>query len=127
MVNKKSWLHNIILGTCPRCRKGKMYQIQNPFRLRTVYNMKETCTSCSLKFKIEPSFFYGAMYVSYGLGVALGIAVFVLSYILLETTLIGSFVAIVITLLVLAPLLMRISRNIWINLFIDYNNNAKKI
>jgi len=127
MVNKKSWLHNIVLGTCPRCRKGKMYQIQNPFRLGTVYDMKETCTSCSLKFKIEPSFFYGAMYVSYGLGVALGVAVFVVSYFLFGSTLIGSFVAIVLTLLVLAPLLMRISRNIWINLFIDYNSDTNKI
>jgi len=127
MVNKKSWLHNIVLGTCPRCRNGKMYQIQNPFRLGTVYDMKETCTSCSLKFKIEPSFFYGAMYVSYGLGVALGVAVFVMSYFLFGSTLIGSFVAIVLTLLVLAPLLMRISRNIWINLFIDYNSDTNKI
>jgi len=126
MINKKNWLQSIISGSCPRCRKGKMYQIQNPYRLGTVYDMKEICTSCSLKFKIEPSFFYGAMYVSYSLGVALGLATFVLSYFLFETTLIGSLIAIAITLIVLAPLLMRISRNIWINMFINYNVDTNK-
>jgi len=126
MFKKRSWLKSVILGYCPRCRKGKMYQNQNPYLLDNVYDMKKNCTSCSLKFKMEPSFFYGAMYVSYGMSVSLSILIFILSYILFQTTLIGSLVAIAITLIVLAPFLMRISRNLWINMFINYNVNTKK-
>ena len=40
--------------------------------------MNDYCSSCGLKYKIEPSFFYGAMYVSYGLTVAIGVAAFVI-------------------------------------------------
>jgi hypothetical protein len=43
--------------------------------------MKENCSHCGLRYQIEPSFFYGAMYVSYGLNVALGIAAFIVSFI----------------------------------------------
>ncbi len=118
---KRNWIHSLLIGSCPRCRQGAMYALQNPYRLGRVYDMKNNCEHCHLKFKIEPSFFYGAMYVSYGLGVALGIALFIISYYLFRTTPFGSFITIVIALIVLAPLIMRISRNIWISLFVKYN------
>jgi hypothetical protein len=38
--------------------------------------MHEKCSHCGLIYQIEPSFFYGAMYVSYGLNVATGIVAF---------------------------------------------------
>jgi hypothetical protein len=43
--------------------------------------MHDNCSHCGLKYQIEPSFFYGAMYVSYGLNVA-GIAAFIISFII---------------------------------------------
>ncbi|MES2388481.1 MAG: DUF983 domain-containing protein [Bacteroidota bacterium] len=39
--------------------------------------MNPTCESCSLRFQVEPGFFYGAMYVSYGFGVGAVAAVWI--------------------------------------------------
>lgn len=123
---KGSWLYSLLVGTCPRCRQGSMYKTKNPYFFRSVYLMKERCSHCGLKFKIEPSFFYGAMYVSYGLGVALGVTDFIISYYFLGITLLGSFISIVIVLIALAPVIMRLSRNIWISMFINYDSSRSR-
>lgn len=83
--------------------------------------MHERCPHCNFKYKVEPSFFYGAMYVSYGVGVAVAVAAFVISYLILGLGLKASFIAIVLTLVFTMPLIIRISRNIWINIFVSYD------
>jgi len=70
---------------------------------------------------IEPSFFYGAMYVSYALTVALAVAIFIISY-LIGLDLIQSFIAILVILIALTPLTMRVSRLVYINMFVHYKN-----
>lgn len=90
--------------------------------------MHERCSHCATKYKVEPSFFYGAMYVSYALGVALGVAVFLISYLVLGFGLLSTFIFITIAVIGLLPLEMRLSRNIWINFFLKYNKKkAKKV
>ncbi len=101
-----------------------MYVDKNPYQVRQLFKMHERCSHCGLKYKIEPSFFYGAMYVSYGVGIAFGVAAFIIAYVMLETSLVTTFIAIVITLVVFMPVIIRLSRNIWINLFIKYNPEA---
>jgi hypothetical protein len=66
------------------------------------------------------------MYVSYGVGVAFAVATFVITYLFLGTSLMTSFYAIIGTLVVLMPVIMRLSRNIWINLFMSYDTELDK-
>ena len=87
--------------------------------------MHEKCSHCNIKYKIEPSFFYGAMYVSYGLGIAFSVAAFIISYVFLNSSLKTAFVVIIVTLIAFMPLTMRLSRNIWINIFVHYDKNWK--
>jgi hypothetical protein len=63
------------------------------------------------------------MYVSYGVGIAFATAAFVISYLLLEYSLNLTFISIVGTLIVFGPIIMRLSRNIWINIFIKYDKS----
>ena len=79
MLKKTSKLHSILTGTCPRCHQESMYFNKNPYIIVDLYKMHDNCSHCKLKYKIEPSFFYGAMYVSYGLTVAIGGAIFVIA------------------------------------------------
>ena len=127
MLKKGSKLYSILTGTCPRCHQESMYLDKNPFNLGKIYKMHERCSHCGQPYKIEPSFYFGAMYVSYGLGVAISIAAFVITFLILKTSLKTAFIAIVVTLTVLMPYIMRISRNIWINFFVSYDNNWKDI
>jgi len=58
--------YSIFTGSCPVCQQESMYKNKNPFILKQLFEMNERCSHCNTKYKIEPSFFYGAMYVSYG-------------------------------------------------------------
>lgn len=89
-----------------------------------IFKMHERCSHCDLKYKIEPSFFYGAMYVSYGVGIAFAVAAFVIANLFLGADLIETFIAIIVTLIVFMPVIMRLSRNIWINMFVSYDAKA---
>ena len=88
--------------------------------------MHERCSHCNSKYKIEPSFFYGSMYVSYGVGIAFSVAAFIISHVILNSSLITAFIAIVLTLVGFMPIIMRLSRNIWINLFLSYDKELAK-
>lgn len=126
MLKKGSKLYSILTGTCPRCHMESMYIEKNPYYIARIFKMHERCSHCELKYKIEPSFFFGAMYVSYGLGVALSIALFIITFWFMKISLINSFIAIVIMLTILMPYIARVSRNIWINFFIPYDKNWDK-
>lgn len=126
MLKKGSKLYSILTGTCPRCHEENMYVDKNPYNLKKIYKMNENCNHCGLHYQIEPSFFYGAMYVSYGLTVAIGIAVFILSKVILGFKLTQSFVAIMVSLIILMPITARMARNIYINMFVHFNKNASK-
>ena len=124
MFKKGSKLNSILKGSCPKCQKESMYSDKNPLHLTKVLKMNDNCSHCGLKYQIEPSFFYGAMYVSYGLNVAVGIAAFIVSFVFFGASIGESFIAIVITLIVLFPFVLRLSRNLYINMFVSYDPKA---
>jgi uncharacterized protein (DUF983 family) len=126
MLKKGSKLNSILTGSCPRCHTESMYVDKNPLHFSKILDMHKKCSHCDLKYEIEPSFFYGAMYVSYGLNVALSIATFVVSYLIFETSLKVSFIAIVIANIVAFPFVIRWARNIYINIFIAYDKKYEK-
>lgn len=120
---KGTKLYSIFTSTCPVCQTGKMYKNSNPYVIADTLKMPERCSHCNTKFKIEPSFFYGAMYVSYGVGIAFAVAAFVITYFILDLDRMGIFLAIVGTLILALPIILRLSRNIWINLFFKFDKS----
>ncbi len=114
-------LYSILYGTCPKCHQESMYINKNPFVITDTLKIHESCSHCHTKYRLEPSFFYGSMYVSYGVGIAFAVAAFIISYLFIGTSLKTAFIAIIITLVVFMPIIMRLSRNIWINLFMSYD------
>ena len=123
---KGTKIYSIFTGACPKCHQESMYKTKNPYVLRDVLKINDKCSHCGTRYRLEPSFFYGSMYVSYGVGIAFAITAFVISHLLLDSTLIVAFIAIVVTMLVCGPIIMRLSRNIWINLFMNYDKNLVK-
>src|SRR5690606_34802381 len=117
---------SIFTGKCPVCHEGEMYLEKNPYKITKIMKMHDHCSHCGKKFKIEPSFFFGAMYVSYSVGVAIAVAAFIISYFFIGLERNYSFLAIILTLVILFPLIVRISRNIWINFFVHYDKNKTK-
>ena len=118
---KDTKIYSIITGSCPVCHSHSMYVRRNPYILTETLKMHERCPHCDTKFKIEPSFFYGAMYVSYGVGTAIAIAAFIVSYFILNLSRLTTFFIIVATMVIMLPIILRLSRNIWINFFFKYD------
>ncbi|NNM23594.1 MAG: DUF983 domain-containing protein [Flavobacteriaceae bacterium] len=114
-------VYSVFTGTCPVCHSGKMYESSGLYRPTETLKMNEHCPHCNTKFKIEPSFFYGAMYVSYGVGVAFAIAVFLVGFLVFKLERFEILLTIVTTLVVLLPVILRLSRNIWINFFFKFD------
>lgn len=93
--------------------------------------MNEQCHVCGQKTEIEAGFYYGTGYVSYALAVAFSVTTFVAWWVLVGLSVkdnrifwwlgINS-----ILMLLLQPWLMRLSRAVWLSIFVRYNANWKK-
>ena len=93
MFGKGSKIYAMVVGCCPKCHEESMYLDKNPYNVLNVYKMHENCSHCGTKYKMEPSFFYGAMYVSYALGIAFGVAAFIITYFFIgEKSLVNNFI-----------------------------------
>ena len=126
MIKKGTKLYSILKGACPKCQEESMYINKNPYILSDTLKIHQNCSHCNTKYRLEPSFFYGSMYVSYGVGIAFAIAAFVISNLILDASLNVTFLSIIGTLVVFGPIIMRLSRNIWINLFIHFDKSIAK-
>lgn len=127
MFKKGTKLYSILFNKCPRCHVGDFMKEKNIFKLHKAFNMHEHCSNCGLKYTMEPSFFYGAMYVNYGLTVGIGIITFAIATLIFHLSLLESFIPIVVMLILTAPVTIRLSRIIWINLFVKYDPETTKI
>ncbi len=123
---KGTKLYSIFTGTCPVCQNESMYTSSNLYNPSKTQEMHERCSHCGTKYKIEPSFFYGSMYVSYGVGIAIAMAAFVICYFLLNLSRWNIFLVITFISIISLPIVIRISRNIWINIFMDYDKEKAK-
>lgn len=126
MLKKGTKIYAIFTGVCPKCHQESMYVKKNPYVLSQILSMHERCSHCSTKYKIEPSFFYGSMYVSYGVGIVFALIAFAISYEWFGASRAAAFISIVATLVVFLPVIVRLSRNIWINMFMKYDEKLVK-
>ena len=116
MFNKGSKIYGIVKGVCPKCHNESMYVNPNPYAVTQLCEMHEKCSHCATKYKIEPSFFYGSMYISYAVGIAFAVAAFVMSYLIFKSSLTVAFISIVAAMFVFYPIIIRTShseRNKW--------------
>ncbi|WP_262710945.1 DUF983 domain-containing protein [Pontibacter mangrovi] len=87
--------------------------------------MPERCPCCHQSYEPEPGFYYGAMYVSYGITTAILVAVLVALNVFLEEVTMAWFLgALSATLLLFYPFIFRMSRAVWINFFVHYNKQV---
>ena len=79
MFKKESKLYGIFKAKCPRCHEGEFFKYKHTYHLNKITKIHDNCPNCNLKYMLEPSFYYGAMYVNYGITVGFSILVFLIS------------------------------------------------
>jgi uncharacterized protein (DUF983 family) len=121
MFKKGTKIYSVVNGKCPRCHEGNFFKYTFTFKPSKVTQLYDNCPKCNLRYMVEPSFYYGAMYVNYGITVALSVITFSIASVIFKAGLLQSFAAIIFTLLVFTPVNLRLSRIIWINMFVGYN------
>ncbi|MEM7551044.1 MAG: DUF983 domain-containing protein [Bacteroidota bacterium] len=107
----------ILSMKCPKCREGKLFAYPS-YAGTKMMEMNESCPVCKTGFKVEPGFYYGAMYISYGFNVALVIAVGVALNIFLEDAEVWIYIlTVTVSILLLFPLIFRYSRTMYLHWF----------
>ena len=113
--------YSILKFKCPHCHEGEFFKSRNPYNFSELSSTYDECPSCKRKLLIEPGFYYGAMYVSYGLGVAHVVTFLVAKWILGIEMEFWNFVILVASvLLMMSPLYYALSKIIWANMFLNY-------
>ena len=135
-IPKPNGLWSMLTMKCPRCRRGEMFSNNSAYRhlsLKNIFAMPDNCPECGQKYDMEPGFWYGTSYVSYGLTVALSVATFVAWVVLIgvsvkegDTRIYWWLGVNAVILIVAQPWLMRISRVLYIRFFVSYDKDYKK-
>ena len=129
--NKPNYWWSLFSMKCPRCRRGPMYGNNNPWLLKKTFQMPDKCPECGQPYELEVGFWYGTAYVSYALTVAFCVATFVAWWVLIGMSTTDNrffwWMGINGVLLVLLqPWFMRLSRVIYLDFFVKYDENYKE-
>ncbi len=92
--------------------------------------MHGECPVCNQKTELEVGFYYGTGYVSYTLTVAISVATFAAWWVLLGFSINDNSIFYwlgfnTVLLIILMPILMRLSRTLWLSWFVKYEPDWK--
>jgi uncharacterized protein (DUF983 family) len=124
---ENSYLYGVLNAKCPRCREGNMFPPGTLYSRRFA-DMYPGCACCGQTFEPEPGYYYGAMYVSFGFSTGIFLIVlFFLSLFVKELTTLMVAATVLVVVVGLLPVLFRLSRALWIYIFIRYEGPCQAI
>jgi uncharacterized protein (DUF983 family) len=124
IITRGTRLYSMVYHKCPRCHEGDLF-LGRAYS-KDLMSMPEKCPHCGLRYEQEPSFFSGAMYVSYALQVALFTSVYVALRVLFDPPTEAYIITTIIAAIALFPVTLRMSRAIYINFFVRYRQDAAR-
>ena len=123
---KGTKIYSILKLKCPQCHEGDFFE-SHLYDLKKLGHVLEECSNCKASYVPEPGFYFGAMYVSYGLGVALFVSIWASANWFFEEVSVGLQITLVIgSIFLLGPFIYAFSKIIWANMFIHYKENDAK-
>jgi len=123
---KGTKIYSILKLKCPQCHEGDFFE-SHLYDLKKLGHVLEECSICKASYVPEPGFYFGAMYVSYGLGVALFVSIWASANWFFEEVSVGLQITLVIgSIFLFGPFIYALSKIIWANMFIHYKQNDAK-
>jgi len=114
-----AWKYN-----CPRCRKSALFT--EPFDISKPLEMPYACGTCGQRYEPEPGYYFGAMFISYGISCLLLLPIALLLNIYTSLTVNGIMAAVIVLGAVLFIRILRLSRSVWIHIMIAYDPRAEQ-
>ncbi len=110
-------LVKILKGKCPNCENGYVFKKNDKFVFQ-IPKMEKCCNNCGHVFEREPGYFFGALYVSYGLTVFQGLTIFLICNFLIGDMPFPAIIgAITVFMVLMSSINYKLSRVIWITIF----------
>ena len=125
-MTKGTWKYSVLKSKCPRCNQGELWEKENSYT-KGFDKMHIKCENCALIYEMEPGFWYGAMYISYAMGVFVTVGVVIVLSLFTNLSIVLKLVTAFVFLIALVPILYRYSRNLWINVFIHFDSKYFKL
>jgi hypothetical protein len=124
-MKRRSAIAGIITMRCPKCRQGKMFT-EGTLYTKRFMAMNERCSCCHQAFTPEPGYYFGAMFVSYAINAAFFIAVWLGLYLIMDdVSITAMIIALVGVVFGLLPVTFRLSRVLWIYIFVRYEEGIE--
>ena len=98
---------------CPRCHRGNLF-ITSVLDISGFYKMHRHCPVCEQTFEPEPGFYYGAMFISYGMLVIMSILTWITLFFTFRPVFEVYVVVILILNVLLLPFIFRYSRTLYL-------------
>ena len=119
-MRKGTKLHSILKRKYPHCHEGDFFT-GHPYNLKQMGDIHETCSVCNETYTPEKGFYFGALYISYALGTAVVVTIWLALIILgVEIEIIPKIIGISVVWLLISPLMHSLSKIIWANIFMNY-------
>ncbi len=119
MAKKISRFGSVVRLKCPKCRETDLFVNKNPYNFNEMAKMYKTCSVCGQHFEPETGFYYGAMYLSYAIGVFSSLILFSVFNFVLGISTTWAFVMVAVIWIGISPYLFRFSRSLWLNLYVN--------
>ena len=119
-MKKGSKLYSITHGKCPHCHEGDFFE-GSFFKGQP----RQECEVCGNSFSKEPGFYQGSYYVVYALGVAVFVSIWTFIELFIGDVGFNTILAaVIIGILVAAPVMFPLSKIIWANFFFHFKGDV---
>ncbi|HKK62484.1 MAG TPA: DUF983 domain-containing protein [Bacteroidales bacterium] len=122
-MKKGHWLYSILNYKCPKCHEGDLYP-GSAFEFSKLFTMNEKCSHCGQEFELEPGFYWGSMYVAYGLASGIMLTGFAILYFFFDVDVTTGILIVAAVLFLFYAWVFRTARAIWINIYVNYDKQA---
>ena len=124
-MKKGTKLYSVLNSKRPYCHEGEFFT-SNFYNIKNIGDIYDDCPICKRTYNPETGFYFGALYISYALGTALFVSIWMgLNILGINISIIPKIIGISILWLLLTPITHRLSKIIWANIFINYKKINK--
>ncbi|GAB2772248.1 DUF983 domain-containing protein [Rhabdobacter roseus] len=117
-------LYSVLFNKCPRCHTGAFFVSKSAYR-KNFDEMHTHCPHCGENYVPEPGFYWGSMYMSYGLYVLFMLGTFLLLVVGLGVDVMHYLLGLTPVLVLLLPYFFRLARRSWLAIFIAPDRSGR--